>query len=279
LEKILHDLSKTCVVSYVESLGSERLVGVGLILISCCSPQQLYNKVGEFVSGPVIGCIERNFTGRLRKGQPSGLTREVLHQPRSNSAWHRVRHCSVGGATEFVALFYVVGMELDPQVSSLRRTIRHFVDFGIRPSRGVAAPSPNPIPSSTSYELGDRLRPENYFLPVTCPSTFHATGWGLRTLTINELAAFHGLPRKSSDFAYVVSDIQWPPVQLLDSVFMPAWDVLGHQVQPVFCRQQVVGDISEEPAYSWLPQLGRFCHMHGLIQLSSLLPLARVTMR
>jgi hypothetical protein len=106
---------------------SEGLAGAELTLVSGHSPQQLHQIVAAGGFGTVLGSVELNFTGRLRKGQPSGLN-VVPSSPSLNrvdvpSAWHRVRHGSVGGATEFVALFYVLGIALDPQVTSLRRTI------------------------------------------------------------------------------------------------------------------------------------------------------------
>jgi hypothetical protein len=64
----------------------------------------------------------------------------LLNQPsrskiKSNASmrWARLRHQTFGGATSFVALLGTLNLALQPQRTTLTRTVGHVLDHGIRP--------------------------------------------------------------------------------------------------------------------------------------------------
>jgi hypothetical protein len=59
-----------------------------------------------------IGVLDHHFHGRLRGGRPTGCLTSLIQ-------WHRVRHTSVGGATDYCALFGCVGLHIDPHTTTL----------------------------------------------------------------------------------------------------------------------------------------------------------------
>jgi hypothetical protein len=97
--------------SLVNRVGFSRLVFatptvVDVTLVSG-SLHYLVDKL-RVQTGRVLGVLEHHFSGRVRNGRPAGIG--VLPQ----GHWHRVRHPSVGGVTEYCALFCSVHCEVDP---------------------------------------------------------------------------------------------------------------------------------------------------------------------
>jgi hypothetical protein len=135
-----------------------------VVLVSGRSPQQVQLQALSYDGQAVLGCMETMFKDRLCRGKPSG----VSSYP--NGVWHRVRHSAVGGATEYMTLMYVQGINVDPQVTVFRRTLRHFVDFGICPTKLASTNSVSTHDTSSFYNLGDRLIPNQYLRPVICHS-------------------------------------------------------------------------------------------------------------
>jgi hypothetical protein len=157
-------------------------------------------------SGVRLGVVDHHYGGRVRNGRPSGASTPLL----SHVSWHRVRHPSLGGVMEFTSLFGLTNLEVEPSSSSLRRSIRHILEFGIRP---FYAPGCSP-PSRTHYRVDDRLWPGSYGLPVYHHTTFFASGWGSRSLSNTELMAAHGFPRSVApgalvDFSLLFNAPEW----------------------------------------------------------------------
>ena len=77
--------------------------------------------------------LAEHYLGCLHNGQPSGQN----ITPHPDIAWHRLRHTSFGGVTNFTALVGFINCTIDPKVSVLRRTIRHILDyFALVPAHG-----------------------------------------------------------------------------------------------------------------------------------------------
>jgi hypothetical protein len=116
--KLLQDINSVCLVNYCEAEVPEITQNFNMVLVSGNSSQTLYNKVHSVLLSVVIGCLETTFPDCLREGKPS----QIDSWCGAEGFWHCVRHSSVGGATEYVTLFYVRGLMVDPQVTLLRRT-------------------------------------------------------------------------------------------------------------------------------------------------------------
>jgi hypothetical protein len=262
LQNMLEHINTFCTIGYHLTFSSVTVTRPSLMLVSSATPQQLICATASLPTKQFIGVVETHFSGRLRNGHPSWTIPGGISQVHGHDAvWYRVRHSSVGGATEFVTLFYSSGMSLDPNMSPLRRTIRHFVDFGIRATRGTEAPSTAAQGRGTTlrYSLGDRLRPGCYDHPIVCPSSFHGTGWGIRQLTLQELSNVHGISQCLTGSAFTIQDCKWPPAQSLDSMFLPAWTMLGsceHTVAPTVDTIVVPPVVTTNK--TWIPQVGRY---------------------
>jgi hypothetical protein len=150
-----------------------------------------------------IGVIDHHFYGRLRNGRPSGLP--VGHDS-GPCRWTRIRHESVGGASNFVALFCSTEV-LDPVVSMLQRTLHHVLDHEIRPTC-VRDTDPR---RESALTLRERIHPAALDRFIVYSTQFCCTGWGIRVLTPGELAQVFGLPMfcrlgdlQPGDFTYLI---------------------------------------------------------------------------
>jgi hypothetical protein len=128
--KLLEDISAACLINYCGSGIAPITAHLNLMLVSGSSAQQVYDRVHRCDEVNVIGSLEVHFTEQLRGGKPSCI-QDCKFQ---KGCWHRIRHSLAGRTTEFVTLISVKGLVIDLLVTTLRRTIRHFVDYGIRAS-------------------------------------------------------------------------------------------------------------------------------------------------
>jgi hypothetical protein len=127
-------------------------------------------------SGYTVGVLDSHFHGRMRNGRPSGVRIAGL----GHVCWHRVRHTSVGGSTLYCCLFGTNMADTEPQVSLLRRTIRHYLDHSIRP-----APWSRQFDSDPNILTDDDLlHPASLNVLVKYPTSFSHNGFGLRSLTV-----------------------------------------------------------------------------------------------
>jgi hypothetical protein len=140
----------------------------------------------SWVAFPVIGTLDHHFYQRFRGGLPQGLV-----STSNNVLWIRIRHEAVGGASTFRGVHAVcnVGKTVHPEgVSLLRRTLSHIVNFGVRPAF-LADPNQSP----DSLTLLDRISPGNWKQQVRFATHFSSSGWGIRSLTPDELGSVFGL--------------------------------------------------------------------------------------
>jgi hypothetical protein len=162
-------------------------------------------------TGMVLGVLESHHTGRLRHQRPTGIpSRGYEH-----ITWHRIRHTSVAGCTKFCALFGVNSNKLVPKTTTLRRTIRHYLDYSICPGH------------TTTDELDlltpdDLLHPRHMQSPVRYHTSFTSTGVGVRRLTTDEIANMYGLHSRLRMGTTTLSTLSTIiPVALLDSLLFP----------------------------------------------------------
>jgi hypothetical protein len=61
-------------------------------------------------AGSTIGVVDHHFHGRVRNGQPAGIS---VGEFNNRNIWTLVRHESVGGVTRFAGLF-CSSIDIDP---------------------------------------------------------------------------------------------------------------------------------------------------------------------
>jgi hypothetical protein len=88
----------------------------------------------------------------------------------STLRWTRLRHDTFGGVTHYQAL-----------LGTLRRTIRHIVDYSLKPK--WAQPPALGDPPPTMLTLDDRIHPDDLERRSIYHTHYSATGWGSRGLS------------------------------------------------------------------------------------------------
>jgi hypothetical protein len=78
-----------------------------------------------------------------------------------------------------VLFFCSVYCEVDPNITVIRRTIRHILDYGTRQNFSVGPPGSGDL----RYTPDDRLIPGHYSRPTLFHTTFFSRGWGWRRLS------------------------------------------------------------------------------------------------
>jgi len=150
---------------------------------------------------------------------------------------HRARHATFGGPTSCELLWATSIPDFPPQSTTMRRTIGDFVKYSIRP---FSAPQPFPayVISHTSLLPVGKLNNSIGF-----PSTFSRTGFGMRSLTIEELSLVFGL---STEFIkFVHSNIfLLPPIQILSSLLK---QFTARLVHPLVSRHRDVSFVFPTP--------------------------------
>ena len=134
---------------------------------------------------PTVVSLDTHYFGKIRQGRPNGVACTGL----GHVDWYRIRHTSVGGASKFVALIGVSGLSLTPSMSPLRRTLRHYIDYSIRPMSWVPVIS---TPESC-LTVDDFIHPSSLEQTIRYATHFSSTGIGYRSLTGEELASIYGL--------------------------------------------------------------------------------------
>lgn len=205
-----------------------------------------------------IGVIDSHFSSRLRHGKPTRTGDKALQ----HIQWHRVRHVNVGGATDYIALFAIIGLSLEVVTSPLKRFVRDFFNTQIRPT---IAPS-GPVVQENVYGLGSILTNGAYLRPVVHQTHFYCTGWGSRVLTLPELGTFHGFSRDMCQYLDIL-DLIFPPIQLLSAVFIPAKrsfifsrpSKIKNMVPVTPVLEPIIESItSAATESSWLPNIQRY---------------------
>jgi hypothetical protein len=124
--------------------------------------------------------------------------------------WIRKEQLKFGGATDFVYLFGVLGLDLDPTLSTLARSIGRMFDHSLPPSTTVAILPPE------LYTLNSQLRINGLTTPVAFKTHFARDGWGLRTFNPDELGIAFGLSQRLRVGIVNAFGFPLPPVQGFD---------------------------------------------------------------
>lgn len=212
-----------------------------------------------YQSHQTLGVVDAHYEGRLRNGRPTGqnINDSQRVNALSNSSWHRFRHLSIGGATNFVSLFSRTQVDTFPIVTSLQRGIRNFLNWSVRPG-----PPPQHLPENRNgsyYIPDDRLIPGLYELPLLVSSYFHSSGKGYRVLLTEELASIHGFPRQQILSTFPRSLLAFPPCQLLTASLNVAWTVEAEQTSPVLASNPRPSKRSRDSeTHTWLPDIQRY---------------------
>jgi hypothetical protein len=82
-------------------------------------------------------------------------------------------------------------LECKPVEMSLRRSVGHIFDFGMRPDPLEDVDAPLAV---TGIDVDGILHPADLERPVIHPTSFYKSGWGIRALTPNELGIAFGFP-------------------------------------------------------------------------------------
>jgi hypothetical protein len=164
------------------------------------------------------------------------------------ATWWKLRHATFSGSTLFTAL---VGSNIDsfePIQTPLRRNIRHLLNHGLQPA-------PAPPPATTSLTASHRLHPAQLDREVTFRTSFTASGWGARALSLDEVGIAFGLPMWLRPSRLALGDFPVVPVQILD-VFLWALVPISGVHQPI--TPPLPG--AEQPAETrtWLSTVGRY---------------------
>jgi hypothetical protein len=124
-------------------------------------------------------------------------------------AWSRLRHSLFGGSTLFTALIGTNIPEFSPIKTPLRRNLGHVLDHTVRPR-------PSQKPDGAGLTMIDRLHPNLQDTEVTFQTSFTATGWGRRQLTLEEVGIAFGFPSWLRLSTSSVADFPVVPLQILD---------------------------------------------------------------
>lgn len=142
----------------------------------------------------------------------------------------RIRHQLVGGATTFSTFTGSTCLELKLNKSSLRRSIEHHIDFGIRPKS-----IPHNHSTTPSLTPSHFLNVHNIGIPVIYPTHMTSTGLGIRQLSPSELANIFGL--NSALHSFVTLDtFPFPPVTILEFLLHPILQPSSKSSRPTMLK-------------------------------------------
>jgi hypothetical protein len=161
-----------------------------------------------------------DFLKRTQEKWPRYRDLFLLDQPsrskiKSNFSmkWSRLRHQTSGGATNYVALLGTMNLALQPQRTTLTRTVGHILNHGIRPQT-----LPTRYNSEEALGLGNRINPGQLDQVVAYRSAYSRTGWGLQQLTPDELEITFGLPSWLRTNDLLATHFPFVPLQIMDGV-------------------------------------------------------------
>jgi hypothetical protein len=170
----------------------------------------------------------------------------------SGPAKSRLTHQSFGGPTRFVTLFGSHGVEANPVGTQLRRCVGHVFDHGLRPE---PVDSSDPATHPLAVSLDWVLHPEALHVDILHPTTYYASGWGLRGLTPDELGIAFGFPAWLRSGGLKATDFPIVPIQVLDACLKSVLDTRPF-VSPLIPVETPV--VPEAESATWLPSLQKF---------------------
>ena len=186
----------------------------------------------------------------------------MAHSPRKcpsdliSASWTRISHCKVGGVTDSRGTFGVSSscteISLDPD---LRRSLSHILKHSIRPRPC------DPDTGEDHYKSSDLLSLSFPRRPVLYPTFMSRSGWGIRSLTDEELGLCFDLPPFVPwDFRYLRDIV---PIQLFRSVLDHVTERMDPQSSTPkrILSSAVLDEASDRLPFSndtWLSSIGRW---------------------
>jgi hypothetical protein len=122
--------------------------------------------------------------------------------------WSRLWHQTFGGAANYVALLGTTNLALQPQRTTLTRTVGHILDHGIWPQTLSTGCN-----SEKALGITNRINPGHLDQFIAYRSAYSRTGWGFRQLTPDELGIAFGLPSWLRTNDLLVTHFASVPVQ------------------------------------------------------------------
>jgi hypothetical protein len=162
--------------------------------------------------------------------------------------WTRLRHSLFGGSTLFTALVGTNIPGFEPIKTPLRRNLGHVLDHTVRPK-------PSTEPSGETLTMADRLHPDLKDIEVTFQTSFIASGWGRRNLTLDEIGVAFGFPSWLRLCASSLDVFPVVPIQILDGCLRALPQATTRHVAIVPPLPPALVEASDS---TWLPAVERF---------------------
>ena len=132
--------------------------------------------------------------------------------PCSSLQLHRARHSLFGGATTAEIVWGSSNVAFKLNSSKLLRKIGDFIDYSIRPTTLAAS-----FQSSSCIHFSKLLPISSLSASVFHPTSYSATGFGIRSLELSELGQVFGLPKFYCRFLHQ-SELPFPPSQICSAL-------------------------------------------------------------
>lgn len=163
--------------------------------------------------------------------------------PASSIAMRRLAHLDCGGPSTFISLMaYHNCGDTTPSLTSIRRSLKHFFNFGLRPDSTHQSPE-------LTYTLGHKLNIHYLERLVSFPTHFTSSGSGYCRLTSQELGLMFGLSELFASDTSIVT-YPFPPIQCLDVILHPLLSsVREHRSPQMLCVPH-----APTPSHTFFPQ-------------------------
>ena len=210
--KTLLDLLSLCADNKIEkSLYQEAILILGSQRFRFSPP---LTHVTTLISGSITFLNEKYLIFGKKKAIYITDEHVVLRRkiPQGLMTLTRIKHVTLGGATNFEGLYAYSGTEASPKLSSLRRQVGDFIDYGIPPS--IVLPP-------------DQFIRHKVLMPVTklhslvqYPTHFSLNGVGYRPLKPFELAKLFGVSTIVYQMPFSGAMFPIVSVQILDALLL-----------------------------------------------------------
>ena len=172
-------------------------------------------------------------------------TRYRRKLPQGPLQFSRLQHSMVGGATTYQCLYSYSLITASPKLSTLKRKLGDFIDYGVPPST---------LLKPESFVDHTKLIPVQHLLElVQFPTHFSHNGLGYRKLLPKELARIFGFSTIEQPILYTSDMFPVVPIQLMDSLLNPYLTSVRHTSQPL--ESLNLPPIHNEVGYTFFPLL------------------------
>ena len=165
--------------------------------------------------------------------------------PASGLALRRLSHVECGGATNFKCIVGYQNCTHTPVTTTVRRTIKHYLNFSLRPS-------PQSQTITSTYTPAHILCVHNLKQHVVFSTNFISSGVGQRQLSITELGLIFGLSEMIASIT-TISCYPFPPVQCLSSALSPLLTQLTSPTNVITPKLHIPD--APQPSHTFLPEL------------------------